>query len=453
MRLLFFRLISNGGLLRGNRLLIFFTILAAGIFAPSPLYAHFQPTTIVLLDVRQDKVTAELQIPLSELELAFGHDVSQNTDTLIARLEPQLKEYLISHIHPATAGKQPWTVTIINMRVEDAVQTQSGPYQEITVHLDLTPPVGGDARNFALNYDVIMHQVVTHSALVSVRSDWEQGINREQPPVAVGVIAVDTKTTQIFPLDINLETGSGWRGFRGMVSLGMRHIKEGTDHLLFLLVLLLPAMLLVDGKQWGEFGGSRYSIARLLKIVTAFTVGHSITLLIGALGWLQLPPQPIEVLIAVSILVSAVHAVRPVFPDKEMYVAAGFGLVHGLAFASVLSDLNLGAGQMALSILGFNVGIELMQLFVIALVVPWLILLSLTPFYKYVRITGAILAAAAAAAWIIERVSGNPNQIGGLLQNISEYGHLGILLLAVIALLAFGLQANRNKKFPLNSQQ
>lgn len=453
MRLLFSRLVSNDALLRRNRLFVFFTVLAASVFAPSPSYAHFQPTTIVLLDVSQNKVTAELQIPLSELELAFGNDVSRNTDTLIARLEPQLKEYLISHIRPATADKQPWTVTVTNMRVEEAVQTQSGPYQEITVHLDLIPPAGGDTRNFVLNYDVIMHQVVTHSALVSVRSDWEQGIDREQPPVAVGVIAVDTKTTQIFPLEINLEKGSGWKGFRGMLSLGMRHIREGTDHLLFLLVLLLPATLLVNGKRWGEFGGSRYSITRLLMIVTAFTVGHSITLLIGALGWLQLPPQPVEVLIAVSILVSAVHAVRPVFPGREMYVAAGFGLIHGLAFATVLADLNLGAGQMALSILGFNIGIELMQLFVIALIVPWLILLSLTRFYKYVRITGAMLAAVAAVAWIVERVSGSPNQIGGFAQNISAYGHLGILLLAVSALLAFGLQANRNKKIPLNSQQ
>lgn len=233
-----------------------------------------------------------------------------------------------------------------------------------------------------------------------------------------------------------------------MVRLGMQHIHEGTDHLLFLLVLLLPATLLVNGKSWGDFGGTHYSIARLLKIVTAFTVGHSITLLVGALGWLHLPQQPVEILIAVSILISAVHAIRPVFPGKEMYVAAGFGLVHGLAFATVLSDLNLNAGAMALSILGFNIGIELMQLFVIALVVPWLILLSQTAFYKWIRIAGAVFAAVAAVAWIAERVSGNSNAIAGFIQNIAQYAHFGILMLALLAALAFGFQHFKNKKLP-----
>ena len=419
---------------------------------PQRLHAHQQPTTIVLLDVNPDKVVMKLEVPLSELELAFGHDVTKEPETLVERLGPQLKDYLIAHIRPMTAEDQPWSVEVKEMKVEKAEQTQSGPYQEITVHLTLTPPAGISTRKFVLNYDVIMHQVVSHKAFVSIRNDWESGNIGEQM-VDAGVIMVDTKTTQIYPLEINLERGSWWEGFKGMVSLGMQHIKEGTDHLLFLLVLLLPATVLVNGKQWGDFGGMKYSIGRLLKIVTAFTLGHSLTLLVGALGWLRLPQQPVEVLIAVSILISAIHAVRPIFPGKEMYVAAGFGLVHGLAFATVLSDLNLSVGPMALSILGFNIGIELMQLFVIALVIPWLILISLTPFYKWVRITGAMLAAIAAVFWIVERISGEPNMVGSLIQNISQYAHLGILMLALIALLAFGLQHNKNKKYSLKTQQ
>lgn len=445
------KLIFNRRLRLRDLLIISLLLSAFGILAPPRLYAHQQPVTIVLLDIGPAKVGMELQVPLSELELAFGHDVTKDTDTLIERLAPQLKDYLIAHIHPVTAN-QPWSVEVTEMKVGKAEQTQSGAYQEMTIRLNLLPPAGISTRNFTLNYNVIMHQVVTHKALVSVRSDWESGKMGEQP-VEAGVIMVDTQTTQMLPLEINLEKGSWTAGFKGMVSLGMQHIKEGTDHLLFLLVLLLPATLLFNNSGWGDFGGTRYSVARLLKIVTAFTAGHSVTLLVGALGWLRLPQQPVEVLIAVSILASAVHAVRPIFPGKEMYVAAGFGLVHGLAFASVLSDLNLGAGAMALSILGFNLGIELMQLLVIALIVPWLILLSLTPLYKWVRISGASAAAIAATAWIAERVSGVPNAVGSFVQNISEYTHLGILILAFIALLAFGLQGNKNKKLPVETRQ
>jgi hypothetical protein len=101
-------------------------------------------------------------------------------------------------------------------------------------------------------------------------------------------------------------------------------------------------------------------------------------------------------LIACSILVTAIHAIRPIFPGREAQVAAGFGLVHGLAFASVLADLKLTAAPIALSILGFHLGIELMQLFVIVLTAPWLILLSLTPAHRWVRTGGALLAAIAA---------------------------------------------------------
>ncbi len=427
-----------------KRLFVLLALLIFGIGLPQQSYAHQQPTTIVLLDVNSDKVAMELQIPLSELELAFGHNVTENTDTLVERLSPQLTEYLKTHIHPVT-GNQSWTVEVAGMQIGKAEQTQSGAYQEITAHLFLIPPTGVGTRQFTLNYDVIMHQVVTHRALVSLRNDWETG-NIGASPTEAGVIMVDTQTARILPLEINLEKGGWWTGFKGMVSLGMQHIKEGTDHLLFLLALLLPATLLVNGKKWGGFGGTEYSIKRLLKIVTAFTVGHSITLLVGALGLLKLPQQPVEVLIAVSILISAIHAIRPIFPGREMYVAAGFGLVHGLAFATVLANLNLGAGEMALSILGFNLGIEMMQLFVIALIVPWLILLSLTEFYKYVRITGALIAAFAAVVWIAERVSGTPNGIGNAIQNISQYAHLGILALALIAASLFGWQIIANKK-------
>ena len=416
----------------------FLILLTVGVLAPQCLYAHQQPTTIVLLDVNTDRVNMEMQIPLSELELAFGHDVSQNAETAIEKLRPQLNEYLQAHIHPVTDG-QPWSVEVTNFDVGKAEQTQSGIYQELTARLVLLPPASISTRKFSLNYDVIMHQVVTHKAIVGLRKDWETGKSGEQPQT-VGVIEVNTTTTKIEPLEINLGNGGLWDGFKGMVGLGMTHIKEGTDHLLFLLVLLLPATLLVNGRNWGDFGGTKYSIARLLKIVTAFTVGHSLTLVIGALGWLRLPQQPVEILIAVSILISAIHAVRPIFPGKEMFVAAGFGLVHGLAFASVLANLNLGVSKMALSILGFNIGIELMQIFVVALVIPWLILVSKTPFYKYLRISGAVLASVAAVAWITERVSGNPNFVGNFLMNISEYAPAGILILAIAALFAFGLQ-------------
>ena len=193
-------------------------------------------------------------------------------------------------------------------------------------------------------------------------------------------------------------------GFPSMFRLGMRHIAEGTDHLLFLLTLLLPAPLLIVRSRWAGFAGVRHSSRQILEVVTAFTVGHSITLALAALGLVRLSSRPIEVLIAVSILVSAAHALRPLFPGREAAIAAVFGLMHGLAFAATLQNLGLGWGQRVIGILAFNLGIEIMQLTVVCAIMPSLILLSRSHAYRFLRIAGALFAMFASAGWIAERL-------------------------------------------------
>jgi hydrogenase/urease accessory protein HupE len=170
-----------------------------------------------------------------------------------------------------------------------------------------------------------------------------------------------------------------------MFRLGITHIAEGTDHLLFLLALLLPAPLTAFAGRWAASAGVRRSILQTLRVVTAFTVGHSITLALAAFNVVSFPSRSIEVLIAVSILVSAVHALRPLFPGREAAIAAFFGLVHGLAFAATLSHLALNTWQRISSLLAFNLGIEFMQLLVVAATMPSLILLSRTGAYTALR--------------------------------------------------------------------
>lgn len=392
------------------------------------------PNSMVLLDIKSTGVAVELQLPLNQLQLAFGHDVAVNSDHLIARLGPVLSTYILEHIHFVSKEGTLWKTALQSMEVHPVEESASGPYQELTVHLWMESPAGADSRNFTMQYDVIIHQVVTHKALVAVRQDWERGMYGEQL-TELGVIRLNVRDNVIPPFVVNQESGSLWKGFKSMVGLGMQHIQEGTDHLLFLLVLLLPAPLLVYRKRWSTYGGAKYSIVRLLKVVTAFTVGHSITLLAGALGWFRLPGQPVEILIAFSILISAIHAIRPVFSGKEMYIAAGFGLIHGLAFAGTLAALQLEPGRMALSILGFNAGIELMQLFIIVLIVPWLILLSRHVIYKWIRTGGAMLAGVAAIAWMVERITNRPNQITTGVQTVAVYAPWIIVLLACTAVI------------------
>ncbi len=397
------------------------------------LRAHQQPTTLVTADIGDGSVTLQLHVPLNELELAFGHEVTQTPERNLAAWSEPFRAYVLQHVRPVAANGQRWRVQVEDLRIHSAEQVQSGPFQEVAVRLVLTPPAGASSTHFTLYYDLILHQVVTHKALVSIR-DWSAG---QLEAERAGSITVNAGTGSVDPFVIHRGGSRWWDGPAAMVRLGMSHIREGFDHLLFLIMLLLPSTLSWSGKAWGGFGGGRYSLTRLIRIVTAFTIGHSATLLASALNWLQLPQQPVEVLIACSILVTAVHAIRPIFPGREVHVAAGFGLVHGLAFATVLTALNLSGARLAASILGFNVGIELMQLFVIAMTAPWLILLSLTPAHRWVRVVGAALAAVASVGWMANRVSGISNPIDRAMLPVTEFAPLGIFVLATIAIPAY----------------
>ncbi len=394
------------------------------LFCGSKAIAHPMPSSIVQLSVLDKHINGEARMPLIELANAVGDNRVTNLN------DPFFKPYFKNHIEATSEGAT-WNTNIESINVLSDKDPNVGTYQEVVVLFTLTPSDPRYLRAFTLNYDAVIHQVVTHSALVYVRQDWNTGIQGEKNAQQIGAIQMDVPSGKILPLQVNLEEGSWWKGFKRMLSLGMQHIREGTDHLLFLIVLLLPAMLITNGKHWGKYGGLKYSLMRLLKIVTAFTIGHSFTLLIGALGWLKLPGQPVEILISFLILISAIHALRPIFTGRESLIAAGFGLIHGLAFAAVLSNLQLSAGKLALSILGFNLGIEIMQLLVVAMIVPSLILLSKTSAYKWVRTIGATLGAIAALAWIVQRTTGTSNLVTDLVDATTHYAVWVIAGLAI----------------------
>jgi hypothetical protein len=119
-------------------------------------------------------------------------------------------------------------------------------------------------------------------------------------------------------------------GSGSAVQLGVEHIGEGADHLLFLVMLLLPAPLLARRGRWVRTDNLRRSCLRVVHVVTAFAVGHSITLALAALGYLSVPTRVVESLIALSILAAGVHAIKAIVRGGEVWIAAGFGLMHGL---------------------------------------------------------------------------------------------------------------------------
>ena len=188
---------------------------------------------------------------------------------------------------------------------------------------------------------------------------------------------------------------------------GVWHIWIGFDHILFLLALLLPAVLL--RRRWGRGSGvhgvSRFREASLgvLAVVTAFTLAHSITLSLAALQIISLPSRLVESAIAASVVFAAANNLVPMVQGRWL-MAFFFGLIHGFGFASVLTELGLPTGALAVSLVGFNLGVELGQLAIVAVFLPLAFVLRHTPFYQRgVLVGGSWAALLVALAWFVER--------------------------------------------------
>ena len=430
---------------RTNFCIASWLLTALLLFLLQPVGAHPMPQSAVLLDIHPSGVSVELHLPLSELEVGFGKPLLTDPEQRVAFLRPDLSVYLAKHISATAPDGRLWRTQVreVTLGPDELPQYYIVPVKYLMARVWLAPPLGAPVRHFTLHYDAIVHQLVTHVALVSVRQDWDGGV-LSGSPIMLGEARWYRST---FP--VNLSSGNPWRGFLSVVHLGMQHIAEGTDHLLFLLALLLPASLTACAGRWGPAAPVRQSIWRLLKVVTGFTIGHSCTLVAGSLGWFHVPEQPIEVLIAVSILVSAVHALRPIFPGREAWVAAGFGLIHGMSFASVLSGFHLDAWRMAQCIFGFNLGIELMQIFVLLVTMPWLLLLARTRAYPPFRVIAATASGIAALGWMAERALGWPNPVGFWVERVAAHAIFVVIGLALVSLGAYAWDTLQRRSLPV----
>ena len=179
--------------------------------------------------------------------------------------------------------------------------------------------------------------------------------------------------------------------------LGVEHILTGLDHLLFVLALLIVAR---KGR-------------RLLASVTAFTVAHSVTLALAALGFARVPQQPVEAVIALSIVFMAVEIVRGrqgyagITGRSPWIVAFAFGLLHGFGFAGALSEIGLPPAHIPLALLFFNLGVELGQLLFVAVVLGagWLLGHLWTRSSRWTEMAPPYAVGTVAMFWVLQRLA------------------------------------------------
>jgi hypothetical protein len=196
-----------------------------------------------------------------------------------------------------------------------------------------------------------------------------------------------------------------WTTFVSFIVQGVWHVWTGYDHLAFLLSLLLPCALTAGRGAWRPADGLKVVLRDLLRIITAFTVAHSITLGLATLHVVSVSARIIEPLIAATIIIAALLNLFPRAARLRLPLAFSFGLIHGFGFALALSELAPVRGQIVALLAGFNIGVELAQLSVVLLVAPVLVLLRQSAVYATRLMPAASVAVAAAGfIWLSARL-------------------------------------------------
>ena len=350
-----------------------------------PAQAHKASDSYLSLSVQNERIEGQWDIALRDLEMAVGLDANGDAaiswDELRAR-HAAIAAYALARLKLSSGG------AACPLRV--------------TAHLVDRHTDGA--------YAVMRLQGACPQAVAALGVDYKLLFDID--PQHKGLLRLThgaTTSSAIFAPDagsqlLQLAEASRWRQFADYVRHGVWHIWIGFDHILFLVSLLLPAVLVRHEGRWQGRETLKASVLDVLKIVTAFTLAHSLTLTLAALGALSLPSRLVESAIAASVILAALNNLWPLVHRWRALVAFAFGLIHGFGFASVLADLGLPQGALVLSLVGFNVGVELGQLAIVAAFLPLAYLLRRGLFYRRVVLTGgSALIVVLATVWLAER--------------------------------------------------
>lgn len=250
-----------------------------------------------------------------------------------------------------------------------------------------------------LRYGLLFERDALHRALLRVDVSGAE---------SSAVLSPDRPEAELLPA----QPAGPWRVFGHYLVEGVWHIWIGWDHILFLLSLLLLAPLLAAPRTAGRGlaihrprEALRPALGDVLAVVTAFTVAHSITLGLAIFEVVTLPALLIETVIAASVVLAALNNLLGAHAFARWRLAFVFGLIHGFGFANVLLDLQLPATRLAVALAGFNIGVELGQLAIVAVFFPIAWALRRTAFYRGGLVVGGSLAIALMGAWwIVERL-------------------------------------------------
>lgn len=360
-------------------------LLASLVGVASPARAHRPSDGFLTIDVEGANLSGQLDLAFRDLDLAFGLDADGDAKITWGEVkdkEPELHAYVAQHLSLSVAG-EPCRIAPLDTLVTEHTD---GPFAVFLFEADCA---GRPVPDLLVRYDVLFDADAQHRGLMKITFGEDE------------IAHVFTAERRTYLTSIVPDAGQ----FTAFLREGILHIYRGYDHMLFLVALLLPAVFFRARESWIARDDLKSTLWETAKVVTAFTIAHSLTLAFVTLRWWEPPASRyVEIAVAASILFTALNNVRPFVAERRWLVGFVFGLIHGTGYASVLTDLGLQSGALVKALLGFNLGVEVAQLVVIALVLPLAFALRKTLFYKrWVLVGGSLAVGLFAIGWMVEQ--------------------------------------------------
>lgn len=360
--------------------------LAANFGSSLPAFSHAASTSFLVLDLpaRDGPVTVRWDLSLHDIVWVVFVDADYDGNVTwkeIQDAKPALSSALLAQLS-AQRGGAPCVLRIQDFAL--AVRSE---------------------QNFL---SVVMQGECPESGLVSIGGSLFMSGDASQRVLLSAVRGKSQLTGVLSAADpwwTEPEQASAWRSFVRFIGEGIWHVLIGYDHIAFVLLLLLPSVVRPVNGKWQEAAGFRQVTREVVTIITAFTVAHSITLALAVTGTVKLPIRPIEVAIAASIAVAGAVNLVPRLSRLRLPLAFGFGFVHGFGFANALSEIDAGGSSLLPLLGGFNIGVELAQLGIVAVVLPLIYSMRATRWYAgAVLPLGSCALGAAGVVWLLQRV-------------------------------------------------
>jgi hypothetical protein len=350
-----------------------------------PAWAHKPSDSYLSLTVQDNRINGQWDIALRDLNDAIGLDADDDGTITWGEVRARHEEiaaYAFSHLKLQSRNASCSTVVMDNL-----IDNHTDGAYTVLPFIATCPT---EIDQLAIDYHLLFDLDAQHKGLLRL-TDGDQtrsAIFSQESPAH----------------SFTMGESSVWQQIRQYLHEGIWHIWLGFDHVLFLLTLLLPAVLVRIDRRWQAVEDFSSALWEVVRIVTAFTVAHSFTLSLATLRIIQLPSRLVESAIAASVILAGIANLYPGIAQRRWLVAFLFGLIHGFGFASVLSDLGLPQGSLLLSLVSFNVGVEVGQLAIVTLFLPLAYAFRQSSSYQPIVVrAGSVAVILVALLWLTER--------------------------------------------------